>query len=157
MPRHLKLAWPLVGVKPFAPRNSFARRGYSRTEWNPEGLHLATDLAAKLGTILRALRPGKITFRGWSGDLGNVIAWYDSVLDCTWAYCHCQSFGVYRVGQTIAAGSKIARLGSTGRSSGPHVHVVRIAGDFRFNRDRWGSRPHLDPRDLILEAALRAS
>lgn len=153
----IALSWILRGVDPFLPKASFRRTGYGRTTWNPWGLHVGVDIAGRLGTVLNALRPGVVTFRGSYGDLGLLIAWYDALLDITWFYAHCNSLGGYRVGEKVKAGSGLARLGKTGRADGYHVHVGAISGDFRFRRDRWGSMPYTDPRPLIVEAAKRAA
>lgn len=154
--RQLRLAWPLKGIKPFPPRKDFrVDRGYQHTTWNPRGWHVGRDLPGPLDTVLLSVRPGVITFRGTYGDLGKLIAWYDKVLDCTWGYAHCASFGSYKVEDNIGVGNAVARLGCTGFCRGPHVHVVCISGDFRFGKDAWGSAPYLDPGPLILEAGLR--
>jgi murein DD-endopeptidase MepM/ murein hydrolase activator NlpD len=85
------------------------------------GYHTGLDLAAPTGTLLKAVHSGTVTEAGWSGSYG-----YRTVLtleDGTeiW-YCHQSSINV-SVGQKVATGDVIGRVGATGNVTGPHLHL----------------------------------
>lgn len=89
--------------------------------------HTGLDFAAPIGSPLVAVANGVITQTGYEGSYGN-----KTVLTLTdgtevW-YCHQSSIGV-KVGDTVTAGTQIGEVGSTGNSTGPHLHLeVRPAG-----------------------------
>ena len=84
-------------------------------------MHTGTDIAAPSGTALRAAAGGLVMFAGY---LDNVYG-YTVILDhgggMSTFYGHCSSVSV-RSGQTVRQGQTVARVGSTGLSTGPHVH-----------------------------------
>jgi murein DD-endopeptidase MepM/ murein hydrolase activator NlpD len=82
--------------------------------------HTGLDIGGKTGTVLKAADNGYVTFAGWSGGYGNLII-VDHGNGIVTRYAHCSSF-IASVGQKVSRGQGIARLGSTGRSSGPHLH-----------------------------------
>ena len=83
--------------------------------------HTGLDLAAPSGTPVRAIAEGTITEVGWAGAYGNRTV--QTLEDGTelW-YCHQEAIGV-RLGEDVAAGEEIGRVGSTGNSTGPHLHL----------------------------------
>ena len=83
--------------------------------------HTGLDLAAPSGTPIRAVAEGTITEVGWAGAYGNRTV--QTLEDGTelW-YCHQEAIGV-RLGEDVAAGQEIGRVGSTGNSTGPHLHL----------------------------------
>ena len=88
--------------------------------------HTGQDFAAPGGTSVRSIGDGRIVFAGWDGAYGNkvVVEHPDGTL--TW-YAHLLSF--VRTSGTVRAGDVIARVGSTGNSTGDHVHLeVRPLG-----------------------------
>lgn len=90
--------------------------------------HAGIDLTAPLGTEVAAAGPGRVTWAGWrDGGWGKlvVIAHGDGVRSFN---AHLDSVDV-RVGETVAAGARIGRVGATGRATGPHLHFeVRLRG-----------------------------
>jgi len=83
--------------------------------------HPAMDLAGKLGSPVLATTSGqKVVFAGWRGGYGNAVITQD-VYGRTHLYGHLQSI-TSRVGQMLNQGEKLGHLGSTGHSTGPHVH-----------------------------------
>lgn len=93
--------------------------------------HKGIDMAAPTGTPVRASRNGTIVFAGRKGGYGKVViirhsgGEYDGY---TTYYAHLHRY-VVRVGQKVARGAVIAYVGSTGRSTGPHLHFeVRRRG-----------------------------
>lgn len=82
--------------------------------------HHGTDFGAKRGTPLLAVNSGRVTFSGWMGGYGKVVkikhgGGYESL------YAH-QSRTRVKRGQKVTRGQIIGYVGSTGRSTGPHLH-----------------------------------
>ncbi|MCX7614908.1 MAG: peptidoglycan DD-metalloendopeptidase family protein [Clostridiales bacterium] len=98
--------------------------GYRHSEF-----HTGVDFAGPIGSRIVAADGGKVIFAGWKGNYGNcVIISHGRGLETL--YGHCSKLLVTS-GQQVGKGEQIARLGSTGRSTGPHVHFeVRINGNF---------------------------
>jgi murein DD-endopeptidase MepM/ murein hydrolase activator NlpD len=90
--------------------------------------HAGIDLAAPLGTPIYATADGIVTEAGYNnGGYGNLIK-VDHGRGIETRYAHLSSMAV-RVGQRITRGQVIGRMGSTGRSTGSHLHYeVRIDG-----------------------------
>lgn len=82
--------------------------------------HNGIDLAAPSGTPIRASAAGRVVYAGWRGALGNAIM-IDHGSGWSTVYGHCSSFSC-SAGQIVGRGDVIGRVGSTGRSTGPHVH-----------------------------------
>ena len=83
--------------------------------------HDGIDFPAPFGTPVGAAGVGVVSFAGWnSGGYGNLIVIRHRLGFETW-YAHLASFAV-RAGQSVAGGVRIATVGSTGRSTGPHLH-----------------------------------
>ena len=84
-------------------------------------------LTSRLGTSIKAAAGGKLIFSGWKGTLGKLIVISHGNGIQTY-YAHCSSLLVSS-GQTVSAGQLIAKVGSTGRSTGPHLHFeIRVNG-----------------------------
>lgn len=89
--------------------------------WRWGRMHRGIDIAAPIGTPIKAAGDGLIITAGWnSGGYGNLIAIQHPDGSQTW-YGHCQRLLV-QWGQRVNQGQPIATVGSTGRSTGPHVH-----------------------------------
>lgn len=83
-------------------------------------LHAGLDFAGPVGTPIRAVKPGKVTFAGGQQGYGNKIEL--TLADGSVLYfAHLDSIAVSE-GQQVTAGQVIATLGNTGRSTGPHLH-----------------------------------
>ena len=93
-------------------------------------LHNGTDIAGQgCGAPIDAAHGGVVTYAGWNGTLGNYIQ--VSHGDGTSSgYGHIVSGGILvRHSQSVSAGQQIARVGSTGASTGCHLHfMIRING-----------------------------
>lgn len=104
--------WPLRGriTSQFGPR------------WGSH--HDGLDIAAATGTPARAARSGRVTFAGWYGAYGNtvVIDHGDGVQSL---YAHASKILVSK-GARVDQGESVIRVGSTGRSTGPHLHFEII-------------------------------
>jgi murein DD-endopeptidase MepM/ murein hydrolase activator NlpD len=82
--------------------------------------HTGQDFAAPEGTPIHAVGDGKIIFAGWDGSYGNKIAIEHPDGTVTW-YAHMSAF--IRTSGTVKAGDIIGRIGSTGNTTGPHLHL----------------------------------
>ncbi len=94
------------------------------------GTHTGVDIANKSGTSIKAVESGTVTFAGWQGNYGRFLI-IDHGNGLVTRYAHCNTLNA-SVGQTVSQGETIATVGSTGRSSGPHLHFeVLVNGGFR--------------------------
>lgn len=92
--------------------------------------HRAIDIAGKRGSAITAADSGYVTFAGWQGGYGNLIV-VDHGNGMVTRYAHCDAF-VASVGQKVSKGQTIAKLGNTGRSTGPHLHFeVIVYGSYK--------------------------
>ena len=89
-------------------------------------MHAAIDIAALKGTPIRAPGDGIVTFAGENPSLGNMIV-IDHGYGIITRYGH-NNANLVRAGQKVKRGDVIATVGSTGRSTGPHLHY-----EIRFN------------------------
>ncbi|WP_406091713.1 M23 family metallopeptidase [Streptomyces sp. NBC_01013] len=100
---------------------SYVSTGYksSGSLWS-SGSHSGIDFHAASGSSVVAVGAGTVVEAGWGGAYGNNIVL--RMTDGTYTqYGHLSSIGV-SVGQTVAAGGQIGLSGSTGNSTGPHLH-----------------------------------
>ncbi|HEY9190767.1 MAG TPA: peptidoglycan DD-metalloendopeptidase family protein [Sulfurovum sp.] len=104
--------------------------------------HHGTDFGARRGTPLLAISSGKVTFSGHMGGYGKVVkikhaGGYESL------YAHQSRIGVKR-GQQVKKGQIIGYVGSTGRSTGPHLH---------FGMTRYGK--WIDPMQVLRKGSIK--
>jgi murein DD-endopeptidase MepM/ murein hydrolase activator NlpD len=91
----------------------------------PSRMHHGVDIAAAEGAPVLAALPGTVTFAGVRGNYGNLVI-VDHGDGLETRYAHCQSLMVAE-GDPVSAGTPIGSVGSTGRSTGPHLHFeVRL-------------------------------
>ena len=130
--RHVPLTTPVHGAgfeltSDFGPRiDPFTHRA---------GFHPGLDFAGPWGAVVTATAPGTVVFAGGRGGYGNMVE-IDHGYGMHTRYGHLSSI-LARVGAKVAKGAPVGKLGSTGRSTGPHVHyeiwladVVRDPGRF---------------------------
>lgn len=96
--------------------------------WRGGRMHQGIDIAAPVGTPIYASAPGQVTFSSWNnGGFGNLVKIRHPNGDQT-LYAHNSRLKVSS-GQTVTQGQHIADMGSTGRSTGPHLHFeLHISG-----------------------------
>ncbi|MFG2786639.1 M23 family metallopeptidase [Streptomyces sp. NPDC048419] len=101
--------------------NSYVSTGYKTggSLWS-SGSHTGIDFHAASGTTVHAVGAGTVVQTGWGGAYGNqiVIKMHDGTYT---QYGHLSSIGV-SVGQTVTPGQQIGLSGSTGNTTGPHLH-----------------------------------
>ncbi len=112
--------WPLAGRL----TSSYGRRNISV---NGNTFHAGLDIAARSGTPIKASRPGTVTKASWGGSYGYVV-FIDHGDGSQSRYAHQSQLNV-RVGQYVNQSDIIGFVGSTGASTGPHLHFeIRFAG-----------------------------
>lgn len=97
--------------------------------FGPRGarMHTGADFPAPAGTPVRAARTGTVTVARWVDSYGYTVA-LKHELGVTSVYAHLSAILV-RPGERVVLGQPIGRVGSTGASSGPHLHLeVRVRG-----------------------------
>ena len=90
--------------------------------------HTGLDIACNTGTDIKVVSNGTVTFSGKKGSYGNLIIVDHGNGVETW-YGHCSKLYA-KAGDTVTAGDVVAAVGSTGNSTGPHLHFeIRINGE----------------------------
>ena len=111
----MSLAKPVSGVLT-------SRYGY---RWGRT--HTGIDIGAPTGTSIKAAAAGTVSFSGWKGTLGYLVVLNHGNGIQTY-YAHCSKLLVSS-GQKVSKGQLIAKVGSTGRSTGPQLHFeIRVNG-----------------------------
>ena len=87
-------------------------------------MHKGLDIAASTGTSIKAADGGKVIFSGYRGAYGSMIE-IDHGNGYRTRYAHCSKLLV-GVGTKVYKGQEIAKMGNTGRSTGPHLHLEVI-------------------------------
>ena len=91
------------------------------------GTHNGLDLAAPTGTPIGAAGPGRVSSAGWSQYGGGNEIHIDHPNGLQTWYAHLSSFAV-KLGDMVRAGQLIGQVGSTGNSTGPHLHYMVLNG-----------------------------
>lgn len=101
-------------------------------EWK---FHAGVDLGYEYGAYIGAIFDGVVVAAGDFGDgYGNQVLLYHAAIDAYTRYAHCSVLYV-AAGQTVARGQVIAQVGSTGYSTGPHLHleyIVRAGQNYQY-------------------------
>ena len=123
--------------------------GYRRDPFNGRGaMHAGIDFKGPIGSPIFAAADGRVTFAGQKSGYGNAIEITHANGMLT-RYAHLSRIGV-KVGQPVAAGTTIGGLGSTGRSTGPHLHF-----EVRINDRAVNPRPFLEAAPDVLKEVRR--
>ncbi|MEU0784926.1 M23 family metallopeptidase [Streptomyces sp. NPDC006173] len=114
---------------------SYVSTGYKTggSLWS-SGSHTGVDFHAAAGTSVHSVGAGTVVTTGWGGAYGNqvVIKMHDGTYTM---YGHLSSIGV-SVGQTVTPGQQIALSGSTGNTTGPHLHFeARTTAEYGSDMD----------------------
>lgn len=114
------MVWPLNGV-------ITSRFGYRQLRVSGSNFHTGLDIDGDTGDPIVASVSGTVTHSGWRGGYGYLVIVTNGNTD--YYYAHASELLV-EVGTPVKVGQLIARVGSTGNSTGPHLHFeVRVDGD----------------------------
>lgn len=102
--------------------------GYRRNPFSGQmRIHAGVDLAARMGTAILASSPGRVRYAGWAGGYGLLVE-VEHAGGLQTRYGHLSRIAV-SLGQALGKGDVIGFVGSTGSSTGPHLHYeVRSRG-----------------------------
>ncbi len=93
--------------------------------------HNGVDVKAKSGTAINAADDGVVTFAGHNEEFGNMVV-IEHPNGLKTIYAHAESLDV-KVGDAVIKGTEIAKVGSSGRASGPHLHFEIRKNDMPIN------------------------
>ncbi|RVQ67873.1 M23 family metallopeptidase [Croceicoccus ponticola] len=120
--------------------------GFRRDPFNGHSaMHQGLDFRGPVGTPIHATAKGKVSFVGWKGGYGKVVEISHGNGLMT-RYAHMSKFKA-RIGDPVAAGDVVGLIGSTGRSTGPHLHF-----EVRINNRAVNPRPMLEKGASLLGA-----
>lgn len=114
-----RFAWPIKGTIT------------STYGWRSSGFHHGLDVAGDLGDPVKASTGGVVSFTGNMGLYGNTVM-IDHTGGMQTLYAHLQTIKV-KSGDRVMRGDVIASVGSTGRSTGPHLHFEIRRGSERYD------------------------
>jgi len=100
-----------------------------------KSFHEGVDFPAKTGTPIKAAAGGVVVFSAYHPGYGNMVA-IDHGNELVSRYAHASRLLV-NVGQVVLRGQEIAEIGSTGRSTGPHLHFEIRHNDIPLNPSRF--------------------
>ncbi len=123
-----RMAWPVYG-------RISGRYGYRvHPVYRRRMMHTGLDIAAPHGTPIKSALAGRVKFSGWKGGYGRtVIVEHPNGYETL--YGHCTKLLVSK-GETVKRGETIAKVGSTGVSTGPHVHFEVRENGKRINPEK---------------------
>ncbi|MBU4284664.1 peptidoglycan DD-metalloendopeptidase family protein [Patescibacteria group bacterium] len=143
------LSWPLDGVL----TQSYGYTAYSKKLYT-SGFHNGIDIASSYGEAIRAARDGKVLAIGNCGSYAYgkwIMIEHDNKL--TTLYGHMSGYGGFKAGDSVKRGDIIGYEGSTGYSTGPHLHFGVYASETVEIQKVWyGTVPigaHLDPQKYL--------
>ena len=112
------------------------RRGYNGAP--PSTYHTGIDMAAPQGTVVSAAANGRVVFAGTLPERGNCIV-LDHGMGVHTVYAHLSYIAV-NIGDSVTRGQPIGRVGSTGFSTGPHLHWEVRVGRTPVDPNEWVNR-----------------
>jgi murein DD-endopeptidase MepM/ murein hydrolase activator NlpD len=120
-------------------------QGAVTSEFGPRWgtMHRGLDIAAGTGTPVQAAGAGTVRSAGWQNGYGNTVV-IDHGDGTSTLYAHNSSLAV-QAGQRVEAGTVISKVGSTGDSTGPHLHF-----EVQVNGEKIDPRPWLVQRGITL-------
>jgi len=139
----LKLLWALIIALTILPANARAiefpvtspfgwRIHPISGEWK---FHAGVDLGYGYGEYIGAIFDGQVvTAANLDDGYGNQVLIYHPTIDAYTRYAHCSAIHV-AAGQQVVAGQIIAQVGSTGYSTGPHLHleyIINVGGVYQY-------------------------
>ncbi|MFQ5822703.1 MAG: M23 family metallopeptidase [bacterium] len=136
-PHKSKLHYYAENIPTLLPVEGFLTSDFNKEGWFFPKTHTGIDIAAKKGTVIRAAGSGVVIFANWTCDLGNLMI-IDHGGGILSYYGHNQRL-LKSEKNYVKKGESIALLGTSGRSSGPHLHF-----------EIWKDGAPVDPKEFIL-------
>lgn len=118
------LSWPILGT---------VTSGFG---WRKKEFHHGLDIAANKGETIRAIEAGKVIFAGWKNNVYGYTVIVDHGGNLKSLYAH-NSKNLVKTGDWVKAGQPLALIGSTGRTTGPHVHLEIHVNDQAVDPKRY--------------------
>ena len=119
------MSWPVVGGGNYV--SQYYRNG-----------HYGIDIAADYGSRVRAAAGGRVIFAGWKSNGGGYQVWIAHGSGLYTTYNHMAGVSVAR-GQSVSRGQQVGRVGSSGNSTGPHLHFEVWRGEI------WNGGTRVNP------------
>lgn len=123
------MIWPITGA-------ITSRFGYRQLRVSGSNFHTGLDIDGNTGDPIQAARAGTVSFAGWHGGYGNLVIVTNGNTD--YYYAHASKLLVAE-GATVEVGDVIALVGSTGNSTGSHLHF-----EMRVDGEMVDPLPHLE-------------
>lgn len=116
-----------LGIKLIKPVSGIISSRFGARSSVRSSAHTGLDIATSTGTPVKAAAAGTVTFSGWKGSYGYLmVITHDNGVQTY--YGHCSKL-YYSAGANVSQGETIAAVGSTGNSTGPHLHFeIRVDG-----------------------------
>lgn len=124
----IRPVWGSRVTLPFAAPGQYASHADAH---GPAGHHTGIDFGGRIGTLngrrIRALLPGKVVISEYNDTMGNWVGVYNAHHDLLLTYWH-MSQRLVKVGDVVTFKQHLGRVGSTGNSTGPHLHLQANRG-----------------------------
>lgn len=127
----LPLARPMAGENDFTSNFGYRVDPFTRGP----AMHTGVDFRAETGSPIRATAPGKVVTAEYSGGYGNMVE-IEHAGGITTRYAHMSAISVSS-GQNVTTGTVVGRVGTTGRSTGPHLHYETRINDQPLDPTRF--------------------
>lgn len=124
-----------LGISLIRPISGVITSRYGSNDSVRDHTHAGIDIGAPTGTPIKAAASGTVTFSGWSGGYGYVVK-MDHGNGVSTVYAHCSQLLV-SVGETVSQGDIIAKVGSTGNSTGSHLHLEVRKNGITYNPQNY--------------------
>ncbi len=117
----------IAGMALSIPVNGSISSRFGSRSSSRSSIHTGLDISTSTGTGIRAIAPGTVTYSGMKGSYGYLIVInHGNGVESYYAHCSALYVGV---GQPVDSNTTIAAVGSTGNSTGPHLHLeIRVNG-----------------------------
>lgn len=119
----MTLAWPVAG--PYRISSTFGTRHHPVK--HKRSFHYGIDIAARAGTPIVSVAPGRVVYAGWRRGYGRVVE-IEHGQGWVSRYAHAKSISVEK-GQLVLAGQMLGKVGRSGTATGAHLHLeLELAG-----------------------------
>jgi murein DD-endopeptidase MepM/ murein hydrolase activator NlpD len=127
----LPLAKPMAGDHAFTSNFGYRHDPFTRGL----AMHTGVDFRAETGSAILATAPGKVVAAEYNGGYGNMVE-IEHANGLSTRYAHMSAIAV-STGQIVKTGTVVGRVGSTGRSTGPHLHYETRINDEPIDPTRF--------------------